>query len=97
MGVFSAKRKITSQEMPASLGVQGPGEMTIFSGLMSSISSRLIWLLRKTSTFVAQLAEIMIQVVGEGVVVVDKQNHFFLHCSASSTAFSMARALFKVS
>ena len=45
----------------------------------------------------AELAQIVIQVVGERIVIVDQQNHRFLHCSASSTAFSMARALLSVS
>ena len=45
----------------------------------------------------AEFAEIVIQVVSERVVIIDEQNHRFLHCSASSTAFSMARALFSVS
>ncbi len=45
----------------------------------------------------AKLSQIMIQVVGERIIVVDEENHLFLHCSANSTAFSMARALLRVS
>ena len=36
--------------MPASFGVQGPGEMTIFSGAIWSMSSIVILSLRATST-----------------------------------------------
>src|SRR3989304_4632678 len=45
----------------------------------------------------AELAQVVIEVVGEGVLVVDEQNHRLLHCSASSMALSMARALLSVS
>jgi len=44
-----------------------------------------------------KLAEIMKEVVGKRVVIVDQQNHDFLHCSASSTALSIAPALLSVS
>ena len=36
------------REMPASVGVHGPGEMITRSGLRSKISSTVIWSLRKT-------------------------------------------------
>src|SRR5215471_12105295 len=45
----------------------------------------------------AKLAQIVVKVVGEGIVVIDQEDHRFLHCSASSMALSMPRALFSVS
>jgi len=38
------------QSRPASLGVHGPGEMTIFSGASRSMSSSVIWSFRTTCT-----------------------------------------------
>ena len=38
MGIFPVKYLITSSEIPASFGVHGPGDMTINSGEISSIS-----------------------------------------------------------
>jgi hypothetical protein len=43
------KRSITAQLMPASFGVQGPGETQMWSGLSFSISSSVIWSLRRIS------------------------------------------------
>jgi hypothetical protein len=37
-----------STEMPASVGVHGPGEMMIWSGFSAAISSHVIWSLRWT-------------------------------------------------
>ncbi len=97
MGIRAPKRVTVAQEMPASLGVHGPGEITIFSGRSASISSKRDFVVAKDFHVRAELAEIVVQVVGERIVIVDQENHRFLHCSASSTAFSMARALFSVS
>jgi hypothetical protein len=41
---------ITASEMPDSFGVQGPGEITIFSGINAAISSSVSSSLRLTST-----------------------------------------------
>ena len=41
---------MTSQEMPASVGVQGPGETTSRSGAMASTSSTVAASLRTTRT-----------------------------------------------
>src|SRR4029077_19850641 len=45
----------------------------------------------------AELAQIVVEVVSKGIVVVDQEDHLFLHRSASSIALSMPRALFSVS
>ena len=42
VGVVSPKWRTTSLEMPAFSGVDGPGEMTIFSGAMRVISSTVV-------------------------------------------------------
>ena len=75
IGTRPAKRRITSSETPASFGVQGPGESTMRSGASASISSTDISSLRTTFTSCAQLAQVLHQVVGERVVVVDHQEH----------------------
>jgi len=41
---------MSGTEIPASAGVHGPGEMTIRSGAIASISSSVIWSLRATTT-----------------------------------------------
>jgi len=45
-----ANRRTTSQEMPASLGVHGPGEITRWLGAFAAISSPVIRSLRCTSS-----------------------------------------------
>jgi hypothetical protein len=45
-----ANRRTTSQEIPASSGVQGPGEITTWVGASAAISSPVIRSLRCTST-----------------------------------------------
>ncbi len=61
--------------MPASFGVQGPGEMTIASGRIATTSSTLTLSFRRTVTLGAQLAQEMDEVVGEAVVVIDDEDH----------------------
>jgi len=46
MGVLPPKARITSQLMPASFGVHGPGETQMWSGFSRRISSSVIWSLR---------------------------------------------------
>ena len=48
MGTFPAKDLTMSQLMPASLGVQGPGEMMMWSGFRAWASAMVILSLRKT-------------------------------------------------
>jgi hypothetical protein len=48
MGISALKRSISARQMPASLGVQGPGDSTIASGAMAAISSSVILSLRTT-------------------------------------------------
>ena len=60
------------QEIPASFGVQGPGRSPGGVGRGRAISSRLSSSLRFTSTSCPRAPEILHQVPGEGVVVVDE-------------------------
>jgi hypothetical protein len=50
IGVVGPSRLISSSDTPASSGVQGPGEITIFSGRSRSISSTVSASLRSTRT-----------------------------------------------
>jgi hypothetical protein len=50
MGSLPAKHRITSMEMPASVGEHGPGEMQIPRGAFASISCTVMASLRWTST-----------------------------------------------
>jgi hypothetical protein len=49
-GIWPAKRLMVGTEMPASLGVQGPGEMTMRSGCKAATSATLSSSLRLTTT-----------------------------------------------
>ena len=60
---------------PPSFGVQGPGEMTICSGASAATSSSAIASLRTHAHVRAELAQVLDEVVGEAVVVVDHQQH----------------------
>ena len=61
--------------MPASCGVQGPGEMRMRSGCRASTSAGVSSSLRRIDHLRAQLAHVLDQVVGEGVVVVEDEDH----------------------
>ena len=50
IGIVGPKRRTTSVEIPASSGVRGPGEMTMRSGAIASISSSVTASLRTTLT-----------------------------------------------
>ena len=62
---------------PRLRGVHGPGEMMRCEGLRASISSTVILSLRKTCKVDRRvhLPQPLDQVVGEGIVVVDQENH----------------------
>ena len=88
---------MTSRLMPASLGVHGPGEMTMWLGASAPMSSTAELVVAHDAHVLPQLAQVLGQVVGERVVVVDEQQHVY-SCPArdrraSSTAASTARAL----
>ena len=85
-------------EIPASAGVQGPGETTRRSAPRSSSSSTVGLVVADDLDLGAELAQVLDQVVGEGVVVVDDEDAASRHaqsgCSqASSTARKTAFAL----
>jgi len=68
---------MAATDMPASSGEQGPGDITSLSGPIASISSRVIPVVAKNLHLLPQLAEILDDVVGEGVVVIDHEQHNF--------------------
>ena len=61
--------------IPASAGVQGPGETMMWLGASAAMSPRLIASLRTTSRGMAELADIAGEVPDEAVVIVDEQDH----------------------
>ena len=67
------KRRTTSSEIPASSGVHGPGETTTRSGRGGEqlIDARAV--VANYLDLGAELAEVLDEVVGEGVVVVDHE------------------------
>ena len=65
--------RIASTEMPAWSGVPGPGEITMRSGAAPPRPATSIASLRRDLHLGAQLAQVLDQVVGEAVVVVDHE------------------------
>ena len=65
-----------SLDKPDSRGEQGPGEIKMRSGFSARIWSRVIWSLRCTCNSTLHLAQILDDVVGERIVVIDDQHHF---------------------
>src|SRR5213083_2104883 len=72
IGVLGPKRRTTSVEIPASPGVQGPGERMMCEGCSVSISWRVV---ASYHGLLSQLAHVAGQVVDERVVVVDQEDH----------------------
>src|ERR687887_2791856 len=79
------------------LGCAGTGRNKDFIRMQSLDFIQRDFIIPKDLHIGAQLAEIMEQIVGEGIVVVDEKYHHLVHCSARSTALSIARALLSVS
>ena len=94
-GTLTPNRRITSTEMPASSGRPGPGEITMRSGRMLGDLVGRHLVVAPDDRRRAQLAEVLGQVEGERIVVVDQQNHS--PASAIASACSIARALSRVS
>ena len=61
--------------MPASFGVQGPGESTIASGSARDHVGGRNLVVAMHDDLRPQLAEVVDEVEGEAVVVVDQDNH----------------------
>ncbi len=66
---------MTSRLMPASLGVQGPGEITMCDGARVGDLRGRDLVVAHDANVLPHLAQVLDQVVGEGVVVVDHQQH----------------------
>ncbi len=67
--------RMTSQEMPASFGVQGPGEMTDALGLERRDFVEGDFVVALHQHLRAEFAEVLDEVVGEGVVVIEDEEH----------------------
>ncbi|WDT81612.1 MAG: hypothetical protein MPW14_07775 [Candidatus Manganitrophus sp.] len=70
-----AKAWISGTEMPASLGVQGPGEITMRFRRQGLDVGQRHGVVALHPHLGAQLAQVLHQVVGEGIVVVDHEKH----------------------
>ena len=75
IGIWPANSRISGTEMPASFGVHGPGEITICSGSHAAISVERDRVVAMHVDVGAELAQILDEVPGEAVVVVDHQQH----------------------
>ena len=70
-----AKRRISGTEMPASFGVHGPGEMTMCSRIQRLDVVERDLVVAHDLHVRAELAQVLDEVLGEAVVVVDHQQH----------------------
>ena len=69
-------RRTSSRQMPARSGVLGPGDSTMPCGAQrQGVRRRSARRCACTTTSAPELAEVMQQVVGEAVVVIDQQKH----------------------
>ena len=73
--MVAAAFAIRSRQMPASFGVQGPGESTMASGSAAITSSRCDLVVAMHDDLRPQSTEIVEQVEGEAVVIVDQNDH----------------------
>ena len=74
-GAAPASARTSSRLIPASSGVPGPGEITMRSGRSASASSTLERVVAHHLHLGAQLAQVLDEVEGERVVVVDEEDH----------------------
>ncbi len=73
--MVGAACSIRSRQMPASFGVQGPGDSTIASGSAASTSFDRDLVVAMHDHVRPQPAEVVDEVEGEAVVVVDQDDH----------------------
>ena len=66
---------MSGTEMPASFGVQGPGEITICAGAERLDLLERDLVVAEHHHLLLELAEVLHEVVGERIVVVDHQQH----------------------
>ena len=67
--------KIASWEMPASCGVQGPGEMTDMLRFLLRDGLEIDLVIPVNLAWGSQFPQILNQVVGKGIVIVDHKDH----------------------
>ena len=81
IGTRGPQSRITSRQMPASFGVQGPGDSTIASGASARSFSAVVSSLRTTRIALDERPDQVDEVPGERVVVVhddDRGHRMFL-------------------
>ena len=74
IGTRPAKVSITSMLIPADSGRPGPGEMTMASGRSAAMPGHVDGVVAVDDRLGAELAQLLDEVVDEGVVVVDEQD-----------------------
>ena len=74
-GTASPKRRMTSSVSPASSGRPGPGEITTCVGCIAAISSIGHLVVPPHRDRRPELAQVLHQVVGERVVVIENEDH----------------------
>ena len=84
-------------EIPASAGVQGPGEITMASGASAAASSSRQPVVADDERLGIEFGEIARDVEDEGIVIVDDQDHAAASLDAVSKAAKMRRTLARVS
>ena len=77
IGIVGDALAITSRQMPASFGVHGPGDSTIASGCGRDHIGGRDLVVAMHDDVRPQPAEVVEQVEGEAVVIVDQDDHGF--------------------
>ena len=75
IGICAPKRRTRSLLIPASRGVQGPGEMQMCLGANAAISSSEISSFRLTTSWQPSSPKVLDKVVSERVVIIDQEEH----------------------
>ena len=102
-GSVRPRARMSSRVMPAWSGVPGPGEITMRSGASASAASARHLVVAHDADLGSQLAQVLVEVVGERVVVVDEQDGLARRARsahsdlATRSASNMAPALASVS
>ena len=84
---------MTSTVTPASFGVHGPGESTIADGASVADFVDADRVVAPDDDLGAELAEVLDEVVGEGVVVVDDEDHALRRCGRRELRVGVRRDL----
>ena len=93
IGTSPAISRSRVSEIPASVGVHGPGEMTTAAGMKRANTGDIDGVVALDDDVGAEFAEVLHDVVGERVVVIDHQDFFIArHATYLLAAISKSRA-----